>query len=77
MKTLFARRPSVVTNRPAAYRAEPWLGVSAGSRSEGALETRGSGWEAGVWGGRVNMESPVRRALNYLSVYQGVPESLS
>ena len=54
METLFAGRRSPVTNGPAAYGAEPWLGVFAGSRNEQARETwtlgRALGWRGGSTG---------------------------
>ena len=51
METLCAGRPSPVTNGPAAYRAEPWLGVFAGGRSERAWEMWVLGRGLGQGGG--------------------------
>lgn len=66
METLFAGRPSTVTNGPAAYWAEPWLGVFTGGRSERAREMWALGRGLGQGGGgRVNKQNLIRRVFNY------------
>lgn len=42
METLFARRPSPVTNGPAAYGAEPWLGGVRGEQKSASMGDMGS-----------------------------------